>query len=269
MKKTLAILLATMLLFSFAACGNKENPDDTTSTPTSTPSASQGGNTEENQNDGQNESQNNSQGGTQSGTQSGNQNGNSNTVTPPVIEDTNKEDITAYVPYGATSNGDDDSQYFPPQMDSSGNMSPGVTIGGLPFELPEFFEVEKAIRICKSKNTTVTVAKLAEFANEYAKAYNKYYSTSNYKLTVSASGNVIKYTYTVSGKPAERRNYIIEGRIEEHIEKNNAFYKAQVKKYKDTVSSCGGIEICIVRADNDPNLNKADYNKNITTIKVS
>ena len=262
MKKTLAILLSTMLLLSFTACGDKEPIDDATSTPTSSPSTSQDDNQISND---ETNSSNESQGNSQSDTQSN----NSGSTTPPVVEDTNKADITAYVPYGATSNGDDDSQYYPPQMDSTGNISPGVTVGGLPFELPEFFEAEKAIKICKNENTAITTEKLAEYANEYAKAYNKYYSTSNYKLAVSVSGNTIKYTYTVSGYPAKRQDHIIQGRFEEHTETDKAFYKAQLKKYQDAVSSITAIEICVVRADNDPNLNKANYSKDVTKIKIS
>lgn len=241
MKKVLAILISAMLLLSLTACGNKENPDDTTSIPTSTPDSSQSGNQENNS---QNESQNNSQGNSQGGTQSN----NSSITNLPVVEDTNKEDITVYVPYG-TIEDENNSQYLPPEMDSGGQISPGIIVQGTKFELPKFFEAEKAIKICKAENKTVTVAKLAEFANEYAKAYNKHYADSNYKLVVSVSGNIIKYTFTVGGKPAERNNSILQYYLGEYFDEKSDFYKAQAKKYKDAVSNFAGIEISVVRAD--------------------
>lgn len=248
MKKVLAILFSATLILLLTACGNKENPDDTTSTPTYTPNSSQSDNNENSQNNSQNNSQDNNQGNSQNNSQGGTQSNNSSTTNPLVVEDTNKEDITEYVPYGVTDN-EGNTQYYPPEMDAGGQITPGVTVQGTKFELPEFFEVEKAIRICKAENTNVTIAKLTEFANEYAKAYNKYYTDSNYKLVVSVSGNIIKYTFTVSGKPAERSNTILQYYLGAHFDEVSDFYKAQAKKYKDANSSFSGIEVSVVRAD--------------------
>lgn len=259
MKKTLAILLSAMLLISFTACGNKPHDDYPNSNPTSTPGASQ----DENQNDTTNSTLDNSQNNSQNNSQGSTESNNSSTIPTPEFEDTKKEDITVYIPY---STGDDDnSQYFPPEMDSTGAISPGVTVQGKKFEVPEFFEVSKAIRICKAQNAAVTLEKLAEFANEYAKAYNKYYTDSNYKLTVSLSGNVIKYTFTVSGTPAERTNYILQTYINKHFNENTEFYNSQAKKFKDEVANFDGIQISIVRADNDT----SSESKNVVTKKFS
>ena len=235
MKKIIMLFISATLILSLAACKNDYDPYDSVPLPSSKPS----------------NSENESQSDTTSNTQSDNNSQNNSQIDhqkPPVVEDTNKEDITAYVPYGLTDN-ENNSQYYPPEMDSTGGLGMGVTAEGKKFEVPEFFEVEKAIRLCKSQNPTVTIEKLSEFANEYAKAYNNYYKNSNYKLAVSVSGNVIKYTFTVSGKPAEKSNAIIKHYIDNHFKDNADFYKAQVKKYKNAVSSIEGIEISIVRTD--------------------
>ena len=259
MKKALAILLSAMLILSFAACGEKDNNEDFSSNPTSTPGSSQSGNQNNTADDNQTNSETNSENNNSSNNESGNKDDNktdnkddsANNQTPPVVEDTNKEDITAYVPYG-TTNSEGDSQYFPPEMDSTGQITPGVTVETTKFEVPEFFEAEKAIRICKNENASITVAKLAEYANEYAKAYNKYYSNSNYKLTVSVSGNVIKYAFTISGTPADRGNTVLQKVfLGPYFDENADFYKAQAKKYKAAISSFGGIEVSIVRANGE------------------
>ena len=60
---------------------------------------------------------------------------------------------------------------------------------------------------------------------------------------------LIKYTFAVSGKPAERNNSILQYYLGDYFDENSDFYRAQAKKYKDAVSSFGGIEISVVRAD--------------------
>ncbi len=275
MKKLLAFLLSAALLLSITACAGKKDDDGVTSKPTSEPSASQddnsqddnsqGNNSEDNNSQGNNSQGNNSQGNNSQGnnSQGNNSQGNNsqgggqtgNQDTPPVTP----TDLTVYVPYSADIDKNNSQQYFPPTLGQDGSLSPGMTVETTQFEAPEIFEAKKAINAFKNESASVTAAKLQEYISKYADAYNKHYNDSNYELSVSISGNTVKYTYTITGEPAERSDTVIKlllngdkGHFNKYADFYNDFYKDQIKSYKAAVSSISKIEICIVRAKNDP-----------------
>ncbi len=261
MKKFLAFLLSAMLLLSFTACAGQKDDDDTASTPTSKPGTSQDGTSGDggtNQ-DGTLQPGDNGQGNSQTGKPD-----NSQPSTPPV--DPDPTDLTIYVPY-STDIDEEKPQYYPPTLGDDGSISPGVSVQGTQFETPELFDVKKAITALKNEVPSITTAKLQEYVSKYANAYNKHYTQSNYKLVVSFSGNTVKYTYTVTGKPAERKSYVIEALLDAHFDKYfdfySDFYKAQISNYKQAMPNISNIEICIIRADNDPLLDNDNYTKNI------
>ncbi len=272
MKRFLALLLSAILLLTFAACKGKNDDDDTTSKPTSQPSASQGdnsqGDSQDNNSQGDN-SQSNSQGNNSQGNNSQGGTSQPENSTPSTPVDPAPTDLTVYVPYSADIN-KDNSQYFPPSLGADGSISPGVTVQGTQFEAPEVFEAKKAITALKNEVPSITAAKLQEYVSKYAAAYNKHYSKSNYKLAVSVSGGTVKYTYTISGEPATRSNSLIvlllngeTGHYSKYADFYNSFFKDQIKSYKEVMPGINKIELCIIRADNDPNLGKDNYSKNV------
>jgi len=289
MKKFLALLLSAILLLSFTACKG-EKDDDSTSKPVSKPSTSQddnsqgdnsqgdnsqgnnsqGNNSQGNNSQGNNSQGNNSQGNNSQGNNSQGNNSQGNNSQgggqTPSVETT---DLTVYAPYSANIN-EDNVQYFPPTIGDDSTISPGVSVQGLQFEAPVVFEAKKAITAFKNEASSLTAAKLQEYISKYANAYNKYYPESSYKLAVSVSGNTVKYTYTITGEPAQKTNSYIDlvlngnkGHFNKYADFYNDFYNDQIKSYKAAMSGISKIEVCIVRADNDPNLGKDNYSKNI------
>ena len=295
MKKFLALLLSAILLLSFTACKGKKD-DDSTSKPVSEPSTSQddnsqddnsqGDNSQDNSSQGNNSQGNNSQGNNSQGnnsqgnnsqgnnSQGNNSQGNNSQGNnsqgggqTPSVETT---DLTVYAPYSANIN-ENNVQYFPPTIGDDSTISPGLNVEGIPFEAPIVFEAKKAITAFKNESSSVTAAKLQEYVSKYATAYNKYYPKSNYKLAVSISGNAVKYTYTIIGEPAEKDNsyidLVLKSASKSHFNKYadfyDDFYKDQIKSYKAAMSGISKIEVCIVRADNDPKLGKDNYSKNV------
>ncbi|MBO5358275.1 MAG: hypothetical protein J6A78_03035 [Clostridia bacterium] len=261
MKKFLALLLSALLLLSFAACKGNKDDDGTPSSPTSTPDSSQGSTTDDDSQDASKPEDSTSQNNSQTDKPNG-----IKPVTPPA--DPDPTDLTVYIPYNVEIT-EENSQYFPPALGDDGSISPGVTVVGKDFETPELFDVVKASTALKNEVANVTSAKLLEYVSKYATAYNGYYPESNYKLAVSVSGNTVKYTYTLSGEPAERKSHVIKALLDVHFEKYadfyKDFYKKQIANYKAAMPSINKIEVCVVRADNDPLLDDTNYTKDIMT----